>query len=75
LIFTNNPIDRAGKDPLPEDVALICPQTGLVNVELKFIVCWSSGVMECWSIGTYKNPIRLWLISNIPCRYEKAKQS
>jgi hypothetical protein len=56
-------------------VALIYPQRGLVNFELKSIVYWSIGVLEYWSIGTDKNPIRLWLISNIPCRFEKAKQS
>ncbi len=36
------------KDPRPEDVALICPQKGLIDFELKFIVYWSSGVMELW---------------------------
>jgi hypothetical protein len=39
-------------------VALICPQRGLLNFELKSIVYWSNGVVEYWSIGIDKNPIR-----------------
>jgi hypothetical protein len=31
-------VNPAGKDPRPEDVALICPQRRLVNFELKSIV-------------------------------------
>jgi hypothetical protein len=39
-------------------VALIGPQRGFVNFGLKSIVYWSNGVLECWSIGIDKNPVR-----------------
>jgi hypothetical protein len=38
----------ASKDPRTEDVALICPQRGLVNFELKSIVYWSNGKTKTW---------------------------
>ncbi len=49
-------LDKHSKDPRPEDVALICPQRGLVNFELNSIVYWSGGIMECWSSGVVEKP-------------------
>jgi hypothetical protein len=39
----HTPVKQSSKDPRPEDVALICPQRGLVNFELKLSF---TGVME-----------------------------
>jgi hypothetical protein len=58
---------RYSKDLRSEAVALIGPQRGLANFELKSIVYWSNGVVEWWSNAKTKN----WNLVGISISFER----